>query len=419
MTIVLLACALVVGVPLVLALGARQQGRDVLEEMLRILHVVPAHIRDGAGRVCGEAWSRYQETLQRGGIRGDWVQQSVAALLFAPAALVGIGALGINLISTLAGTFDTTIPLIEALTNAGMGPAVLTGLEMVLACLLFPALLLDLMGITNISYFYSAKNITNKWLRLGLMACFAVGTVAAGYILFQSGILRGAGMEEIGTSTDLVQASGLESGEAPPESGSATQQNEPSQWALQSLMTGPSLLGFIAGAVALVFAFPAAALLIGTPLFLAVTVPSGLAWGAAHLIVRFIDAVYNLMLSLFNFVLRLRGAQPVEGPGGSNLPGDSDAPEDRGSEFGTNGRDESGSESSGRDHSGGTSPTRRGSGHTEDGRSENGRPENDQPENGQSNDGQPENGQPDSPAGDAAETGPLYDEDDENWNPIA
>jgi hypothetical protein len=117
--------------------------------------------------------------------------------------------------------------------------------------------------------------------------------------------------------------------------------------------------------------------------------------------------------------LRLRGAQPVEGPGGSNLPGDSDAPEDRGSEFGTNGRDESGSESSGRDHSGGTSPTRRGSGHTEDGRSENGRPENDQPENGQSNDGQPENGQPDSPAGDAAETGPLYDEDDENWNPIA
>jgi hypothetical protein len=414
MTIVLLACALVVGVPLVLALGARQQGRDVLEEMLRILHVVPAQIRDGAGRVCGEAWSRYQETLQRGGIRGDWVQQSVAALLFAPAALVGIGALGINLISTLAGTFDTTIPLIEALPNAGMGPAVLTGLEMVLACLLFPALMLDLMGITNISYFYSAENITNKWLRLGLMACFAVGTVATGYILFQSGILRGAGVEGAGTSTDLVQASGLESGEAPPESGSATQQNEPSQWTLQSLMTGPSLLGYIAGAIALVFVFPAAALLIGTPLFLAAAVPSGLAWGAAHLIVRFIDAVYNLMLSLFNFVLRLRGAEPVEGPGGSNLPDDPDAREDPGGTFGTNGRDESGSGSSGQDHSSGTSPARRGSRHTG-----NGRPENDQPENGQSNDGQLENGQPDSPAGDAAETGPLYDEDDENWNPIA
>ncbi len=404
MTVVLIACALIVGVPLVLALGARQQGRDVLQEMLRILHVIPAHIRDGAGRVCGEAWSRYQETLQRGGIREDWVQQSVAALLFAPAALVGIGALGINLVSTLAATFDTTIPLIEALTNAGMGPAVLTGLEMVLACLLFPALVLDLMGVTNISYFYSAENITNKWLRLGLMACFAVGTVAAGYILFQSGILRGAGMEGTGTSTDLIQASGLESGEAAAESGSAAQPSEPSQWALQSLMTGPSLLGFTAGAVALVFVFPAAALLIGTPLFLAATVPSGLVWGAAHLIVRFVDAVYNLVLSLFNFVLRLRGAEPVEGPGGSNLPDDPDAREDPGGTFGTNGRDDSGSGSSARNSSNGTGPARRDPGSTETDRSAN---------------GQPENGRADDPAGDAAGADPLYDDDDENWNPIA
>jgi len=404
MTVVLIACALIVGVPLVLALGARLQGRDVLQEVLRTVYEVPALIRDGAARICREAWSRFQETLELSGIRDDWVQQSVAALLFAPAALISILALAINVIASLADTYNTTIPLIEALTNAGVGPAVLTGLEMILACLLFPALVLDLMGITNISHYYSPDNIPKKWLRFGLMAFFALGTVAAGYILFESGLMRGAGLEGAGSNADLVQASGLESGGSSPDRGAETQRTGPSQWTVQSLMTLPSLLGFIAGALSLVFVFPAATLLVATPLLLVVIAPTGLVWGITHLIVHVVNAVYNLMLSIFNFVLHLRGAEPVEGPGGSNLPDDSGAPENQGGTFGNNGRGDSSSESSARNSSDGTGPVRRDPGSTGTERSAN---------------GQPENGRADDPAGDAAETDPLYDDDDENWNPIA
>jgi hypothetical protein len=110
------------------------------------------------------------------------------------------------------------------------------------------------------------------------------------------------------------------------------------------------------------------------------------------------------MLSIFNFVLHLRGAEPVEGPGGSNLPDDSGAPENQGGTFGNNGRGDSSSESSARNSSDGTGPVRRDPGSTGTERSAN---------------GQPENGRADDPAGDAAETDPLYDDDDENWNPIA
>jgi len=404
MAIALTAAALILILPLALALGSREQGRDVLQQILRAVHEIPALVRDGAARVCREAWSRFRETLRLSGIRESWVQQTVGALVFAPAALIGIWALVINLVSTLAGTQGTVIPLIETLTELGVGPVMLMGLEMGLACLLFPALALDLMGITNISYFYSPENISNKWLRYGLLASFVAGTAVAGYLLYQSGILRGAVVQGTSTSTDLIQASGLES-----ESGSSTAAQSASgsggapEEAVHALMTGPSILGYIAGAVALVFVIPAAALVTATPLFLAVSIPAGIVWTVARLLTGFMNAIYNLMLSLFNYALRLRGEEPVERPGEPNQPGDPNTHEDSGGDPDTNGQASSSEapsdwDASGRSSTDGTTPTNR----------SNGRAEHGQNENGQSGD----------PAGDAAETNPLY-EDDENWNPIA
>jgi len=415
MTLVLAVAAAIVFVPVLLALGARAQGHDVLRELLRALRAVPELVRDGTGRACREAWSWFQDALRLGGIRENWVQQSFGALLFAGAALVGIAALVLNFITALSSAMNSKVPLIETLTSIGVGPVLLTGLEMGLACLLFGAVLLDLLGITNISYFFSEENISGKWKRYAWVLFFAGGALACGVFAYQTGLLRGRGVEGAGGGQSLVETTlGPEtSSQGRPQAGGQASGTGKASGSREAASTSPgegygmsmgslgaltAVLGFLAGAVALVFMIPATPLLLATPLFLAVTIPAGLLWLLAYLAVLIVDRVYTFMLSIFNYVLRLRGAEPVEGPSGSDLPGEPGAQAEGGDDARTNGRASSAPET-GRGPSRGSDSAPRGNGTAEDRR----------PENGQSGD----------PAEDAAETGPLYEEDDENWNPIA
>jgi hypothetical protein len=409
MTLVLAVATAIVFVPILLALGARAEGHDVLRELLRALRAVPELVRDGTGRACREAWSWFQDALRLGGIRENWVQQSFGALLFAGAALVGIAALVLNFITALSSAMNSKVPLIETLTSIGVGPVLLTGLEMGLACLLFGAVLLDLLGITNISYFFSEENISGKWKRYAWVLFFAGGALACGVFAYQTGLLRGRGVEGAGGGPSLVETTlGPEtSSQGRPQAGgqasgtgkaASTSPGEGYGMSMGSLVALTAVLGFLAGAVALVFMIPATPLLLATPLFLAVAVPAGLLWLLAYLAVLIVDRVYTFMLSMFNYALRLRGEEPVEATGESARPGEPEGQAEESGETRTNGRATS-APGSGQSSSRGSDPAPQGDGTAED--------------------RQPENGRSGDPAEDAAETGPLYEEDDENWNPIA
>lgn len=315
-------------IPAVLATVSRERGWRIVDQAWQLVTTVPRLLADGVARWEERILSRSRSALQETKVR-TWGQ--VAAVIASVlVALAGMLALFINFASTLAGLQGTREFVIEVLAGMNVTPITLMSVEMYLACFYCPALLLDAFGVTHI--FYTFLRISSlswpKWRRtaarvlLGLLAL--AGTIGAGYILHENGVLR-ENVVEKSSSKSLLESSGLSSGEnssgqtssgqtSPGQVASSTPEStagEDREWAAYVSTTWPSPLGYLAGIFAFANSIPALALLIRGIY--------ALLWlflrpirAVARAVVELLRQVHFLMLSLFNLTLDFRGKPPVD-----------------------------------------------------------------------------------------------------------
>ncbi len=318
-----------VSLPVALATVSREQGWRIIDRAWQLVATVPNLLADSLDRWKGEVLSRSRSALRETNVQT--CGQALAVLASVLVALIGLSALIINSISTLAGLQGSQELIVEVLSAVNITPITLMGLEMGLACFYFPALLFDALGITHFFYVFLRVSSSTwpKWRRvavrllIGLLAL--VGTVGAGYVLHETGILRER-VVETPSSESLLESSGLSSSDNPSSQAApdpaAPNRAAPSQansgpggeanrkWATYVSATWPSLLGFFAGTFAFANSIPAMAFLaagISALLWLLLVPVRALAYVVAALLAR----ARSLMLSLFNLTLELQDKPPV------------------------------------------------------------------------------------------------------------
>ncbi|MCS3613372.1 hypothetical protein [Salinibacter ruber] len=318
-----------VSLPVALATVSREQGWRIIDRAWQLVATVPNLLADSLDRWKGEVLSRSRSALRETNVQT--CGQALAVLASVLVALIGLSALIINSISTLAGLQGSQELIVEVLSAVNITAITLMGLEMGLACFYFPALLFDALGITHFFYVFLRVSSSTwpKWRRvavrllIGLLAL--VGTVGAGYVLHETGILRER-VVETSSSESLLESSGLSSGDNPSSQAApdpaAPNRAAPSQadsrpgdeanrkWATYVSATWPSLLGFFTGTFAFANSIPAMAFLaagISALLWLLLVPVRALAYVVAALLAR----ARSLMLSLFNLTLELQDKPPV------------------------------------------------------------------------------------------------------------
>lgn len=165
--------------------------RGLIDRFFMIFMSIPEMLRNGCALVFRHLFRFFTEAARSTGVTGeDRFQRIAGAILLTVSSILGSIATTLILMITFQPLFgDGSEELMSVLP---VSPEALIAIEVLLAGIMYGMLLLDVIGVTHITKFYSPEYLSNisKHLKY-IMACiFVIGTLGSAYVLVLGGVIR-------------------------------------------------------------------------------------------------------------------------------------------------------------------------------------------------------------------------------------
>jgi len=300
--------------------------RDIVAGPFRVFLAIPILIRDGSLWVIRRNREFILTAARSVGLCGEHnIQRIAGSILLSFCAFIGILVTFAILLVTFQSMFDNTAEY-NVLDLLPFTAEELMAIDLATAVVVFPLLLLDVIGLTHITRFFDPETMskTKKYI---LALIFGAGTLATVFFLGLTGLLRSEAIQEMGSHE--VAAGEIDSGLAdlyvPKEDeASATiadapvrQEIEPEteetsysfsdeyNCYLKFIMVGTPIISSVAAGPAFIGALPMTAMIATGLLFILIVIPFGIVYLIGNALVTLVNNIYAWILNLFEVFIRL------------------------------------------------------------------------------------------------------------------
>lgn len=282
--------------------------RNLVDRLFMIPLGVPEMVRNGSRHVIDKTRAFTKASSESTGLCGEHaVQRIIGAIILTVCTLLGIGVSVLTLILTLMGAYGAgENELIEMLP---LSVETLMAIELVAGLLLFGMLLLDVVGTTHITKFFSGDKLS-KAKKSVYGSIFTAGLIASITLLGIGGVMRGMSYQTPSIAEAATDTAGVSIGGGGADITSETELEstipeipEGYARALKTLTVGIPVTSAVAGAAGFVGIIPFLAMLIQLPLFFLVTLGFGIIWAISYGLHVIINLIYNFCYQLANIFI--------------------------------------------------------------------------------------------------------------------
>jgi len=309
MTEILLVSGVICGGLICLTLlSSGETVRNLVDRLFMIPLGVPEMVRNGSRTVIDKTRAFTKASAESTGLCGEHaVQRIIGAIILTLCTILGIGVSILTLILTLMGAYGAGEN--ELIGMLPLSVETLMAIELVAGLILFGVLLLDVLGTTHVTKFFSADNLSKakKYVYGGI---FGAGLVASITLLGIGGVMRGMSYQSTPVAEAATDTAGVSVGgggvEITPETElESTVPEIPEGYtrALKTLTVGIPVTSAVAGTAGAVGIIPFLAMLIQLPLFFIITLGFGIIWAVSYCIHVIINLIYNFCYQLANIFI--------------------------------------------------------------------------------------------------------------------
>ena len=165
--------------------------RGLIDRFFMIFMSIPEMLRNGCAFVFRRLWEYCREAARSTGVSGEHKSQRImGAILLTVATILGSIVTTLILMITLQPMFGSEDN--ELISMLPVSPEVLIAVEVLLVGIMFGMLLLDLLGITHITKYYSPDYLStiSKYFKYIFTGIFVIGTLGSAYLLVMGGVIR-------------------------------------------------------------------------------------------------------------------------------------------------------------------------------------------------------------------------------------
>lgn len=314
-----------------------QTVRDSVSRFFLIPLCIPELLRNGCGYLINNVRGYLRDSINSVGFRGEHsIQRVIGAILLTFCTTVAIIVSILILMVTLESIFNSGND--SLITKLPVSIETLMAIELVAAGVLFGMLLLDVLGVTHLTKFYSPENLP-RYLRYILSAIFLIGILFSIYLLAAGGYIRysSLGSEATEIQMDSIfqpnntiylpdQTLTLNDVQIEEEKLTFTQTNTNTTFkaydtSLKRLMVGIPISSALSGLFGAVGLIPFGGMLIAGLSFIIAVLIFGPPWLISHALVILVNHIYNFVSNLLNIFIDIgdrwssghRG-QPLDNP---------------------------------------------------------------------------------------------------------
>lgn len=315
--------------------------RGLIDRFFMIFMSIPEMLRNGCSFVFKYLRGFLVESARSIGVNGEHrIQRICGAILLPVLTLLGVLVTILTMVITLMGVFGSEGN--DLISILPVSPETLIAIELVSVVILYGMLLLDILGVTHTTKFYSPEYLP-KVLKYVLAGIFAMGVLGSVYLLAIGGIIRSESFfssnaqavspAEIGAqsndgqmiympnnqnSTVDTQVKGLSAVEAEVQD-THVEYSPEYRSALSKLFIGTPIISAFAGLFGAVGLLPFGGLLISGLSFIPALVILGPFWFIGHVGVTLTNLIYNWVRNYLDiFIQRAEAARNREGVANNN-----------------------------------------------------------------------------------------------------
>ncbi len=316
-TIILILGAIPIIVILLTIISSSQSVRSLIDRFFVILLCLPEILRNGCAYIINHVRAFLATSIRSVGFGGEHgIQRIIGAILLTFCTTVAIIVSILILMVTLEAIFNSgNVSLINMLP---ISLEALIAIELVAAVVLFGMLLLDVLGVTHLTKFYSTDNLP-RYLRYIFGTIFVIGALfsiyilsAGGYIRYDSLISEVSDMSINSTYTPLgnnvyipnqtFNNVKIEEKHVIPSDSSGTSQAY--KTSLKSMMIGIPISSAVSGLFGAVGLIPFGGVLISGLSFLIAILILGPFWIIGHALMILVNHIYNFVFSLLDIFIQ-------------------------------------------------------------------------------------------------------------------
>lgn len=326
--------------------------RQFPQRAFLIVHGILDVVRRGCQSVVRTAYSLLKTAAHSVGISGEhWVQRIVGAIVLSVATVIALFVGFLNIMVSLGGVIGSAA--VTILHYLPFSIEEYTALELIFAAVIFGILLLDVLGITHLTKFYSSSYL-DKVPRYFLGSLFLIGVLFTAYLFALSGIVRSEVLHAQQGNQSAAMGSHQEIDVPHIYSPDNTnRQDEPflneyhREGAISMsdefvrvsriMLWGIPLVCVVSGIFSAVGLIPFLGMLITFPLFLLLVIPTGIIYLVTHFLINALDYIYSFILTIYSALTNLghsirqlfsKNSTTSNDPGNeqsSDIPGEEDA----------------------------------------------------------------------------------------------
>src|SRR3990172_3466530 len=165
--------------------------RGLIDRFFMIFLSIPEMLRNGCTFVFRRLREYCREAARSTGMSGEHKSQRImGAILLTVATILGSIVSTLILMITLEPMFGSEGN--ELISMLPVSPEVLIAVEVLVTGIMFGMLLLDLLGITHITKYYSPDYLStiSKYFKYVFAGIFVIGTLGSAYLLVMGGVIR-------------------------------------------------------------------------------------------------------------------------------------------------------------------------------------------------------------------------------------
>lgn len=289
--------------------------REFPQRAFLIIHGIGDLIRRGCQTVLRTLYTHVKNAAHSVGISGEnWVQRIVGAILLTIATIIALFVGFLNVMVSLGGVIGSaSVTIIDHLP---LSIEEYTAVELVVAAVIFGILLLDIIGITHLTKFYSPRNLETI-PRYFLGAIFLIGAVFTVYLFAMSGVVRSEALHaavgnnsvssEIYSDVDDSYIYSPNDVNGPEEVRANEYENSINNLMSDEfvktsriLLWGIPLVCVVSGIFSAVGLIPFLGMMLSIPLFLIFAIPAGMGYIISHILLTALDYIYSFILLIYS-----------------------------------------------------------------------------------------------------------------------
>jgi hypothetical protein len=298
--------------------------RSLIDRFFLIILCIPELLRNGCSYVFNHIRSFFRNSAYSVGLSGENnIQRIIGAILLTFCTLVAIIVSVLILIITLEGIFNSGISRNSIANVLPIPVEILMGIELVAASILFGMLLLDLLGVTHLTKFYSPIYLS-RYLRYIFGVIFVIGLIFSFYLLASGGYIRYASLlfnkEEASIDSTFQTDSSLYIPDQTINNVDNIKTDENKQnvnsenfavnldtynTSIKTLMVGIPISSGLSGLFGAIGLIPFGSMLISGLSFIIVAVLLGPIWLISHALVVLINHIYNFVFNFLNIFIQI------------------------------------------------------------------------------------------------------------------